>query len=85
MQKQLKLIVKNKDHYNNNNSNFVPRELNTQNYRDILFYYNKENFIKDSPLFTLNRETYQAILKNGIYTNIFMLLSKYFFKIKEFF
>lgn len=36
-------------------------------------------------LFTLNRETYQAILKNGIYTNIFMLLSKYFFKIKEFF
>lgn len=35
--------------------------------------------------YILNKETYRAILSNGIYTNIFMLLSKYFFKIREFY
>ncbi len=34
-------------------------------------------------LYRLNRETYRAILSNGIYTNIFMLLSKYFSKITQ--
>ena len=34
-------------------------------------------------LYKLNRETYRAILSNGIHTNIFMLLSKYFSKIRQ--
>ena len=33
--------------------------------------------------YILNKETYRAILSNGIYTNIFMLLSKYFSKIRQ--
>lgn len=35
--------------------------------------------------FLLNREVFRAIRSNGIYTNIFMLLSKYFSKIWQFF
>lgn len=33
----------------------------------------------------LNKEVYRALRSNGIYTNIFMLLSKYPSKIRQFF
>ena len=32
----------------------------------------------------LNREVYKALMENGIYSNYFMILSKYFFKVFEF-
>jgi small subunit ribosomal protein S11 len=64
MQKQLKLIKKNKNYFDSYNLNYNYPELNTYNYREILFYYNKENLVKDSPLFTLNRD-----FKNEFFVN----------------
>ena len=57
---------------------FIPRVMVNMQMGGISTRSFKNSYI-------LNKETFRAISNNGIYTNIFMLLSKYFIKIREFY